>query len=159
MTRIHKEYKFNFNNPLVKAQQVVFSSYPATLASNDDYYVTSQKLAVIETSIVVFNSSLYKLIKPQNLLCWQRVVLANRLADSAPEWAKIFATYNSGTYNNQVCFMYTSCFKKTTQNRVVFLLFTNIVYGFRLEEICSKYKINARYLVDCRTNAWSCCFK
>jgi len=101
MTRIHKDYKFNYNNALVKAKQVVFSSYPGVLASNDDYYVTSEKLAVIETSIVVMNNSLFQIIKPQSLLCWQRVILANRLSSTAPQWASIFSMYNSGTYNNQ----------------------------------------------------------
>ena len=86
---------------MVKANQVIFSSYPAVLASNDDFYVTNKGLAVIETSIVVFNSSLFKIIKPQNLLCWQRVILANRMAETGEQWAKVFSMYNSGTYNNQ----------------------------------------------------------
>jgi len=33
--------------------------------------------------------------------CWLRNVVANKLAGTAHEWAKIFARYNSGTYNNQ----------------------------------------------------------
>ena len=38
-----------------------------------------------------------------SLLCWQRAMLANRLAKTGKEWTDIFAQHNSGTYNNQVC--------------------------------------------------------
>lgn len=101
MTRIFKEYQFNYNNPMHKAKRVVFSSYPANLGSNDDFYLTSQNLAVIETTNGVLNETLFDLIKPSSLLCWQRVVLANFMATTSEEWVKFFATHNSGTYNNQ----------------------------------------------------------
>jgi hypothetical protein len=39
-TRIFKEYNFNFNHPSIKARNIIFSSYPATLASTDDFYIT-----------------------------------------------------------------------------------------------------------------------
>ena len=32
---------------------------------------------------------------------WQRVRVANALADSGEEWVKMLDTLNSGTYNNQ----------------------------------------------------------
>jgi hypothetical protein len=101
MTRIYKEYNLEYSNPLVKSKSVTFSSYPGNLASNDDFLITSEKLVAIETSNVIFNTKLYDRLTPKSLLCWQRVILANRLADTAPEWAKIFSQYNSGTYNNQ----------------------------------------------------------
>ncbi|KAG2377789.1 hypothetical protein C9374_008874 [Naegleria lovaniensis] len=110
MTRIYKTYTFNFNNRLVASPTVTFSSYPANLASNDDFYVTKSGLVVIETSNNIFNTSLYDLVKPESLLCWQRVILANRLASDAPEWSDIFSEYNSGTYNNQFMVLDTKKF-------------------------------------------------
>eukprot|EP01121_Diplochlamys_sp_Union-15-3_P000252 TRINITY_DN10254_c0_g1_i2.p1 TRINITY_DN10254_c0_g1~~TRINITY_DN10254_c0_g1_i2.p1 ORF type:complete len:540 (-),score=62.92 TRINITY_DN10254_c0_g1_i2:125-1744(-) len=78
-----------------------FSSYPGQLQSADDFYVLSNKLAVIETSISVFNTKLYNLCTPQSLLSWQRTLLANRLAQSGSQWSSIFSKFNSGTYNNE----------------------------------------------------------
>jgi hypothetical protein len=102
MTRIFKEYNFNFNNKAVKARNVMFSSYPATLASMDVFYVTSQNLAIIETTNSVFEKSLYDKVTPNGLLCWQRAMVANRLSSSVKEWVNNFSQYNAGTYNNQL---------------------------------------------------------
>jgi len=35
------------------------------------------------------------------VLYWIRVIVANRMAESGPQWAEVFSRYNSGTYNNQ----------------------------------------------------------
>jgi len=39
MLRIFKRYEFNYNNPLLKAKKVAFSSYPGMLSSLDDFYM------------------------------------------------------------------------------------------------------------------------
>jgi len=101
MTRIWKKYDFKFKNPLTKSSSISFSSYPAVVASNDDFYITSQKMVVIETTNVLIEKKLYDIVKPQALLCWQRAMLANRISTSSPEWASTFSKHNSGTYNNQ----------------------------------------------------------
>ena len=101
LSRVFKEYNFDFNNKLVKAKSIMFSSYPAVLASIDDYYITSVDMAVIETTNPMFNSQLYEKLTPKSLLCWQRAMLANRIADNSKEWTEVFAKENSGTYNNQ----------------------------------------------------------
>ena len=101
MTRIFKEYNFNFNDKSVKTHNVMFSSYPGSLVSNDDFYFTSKGLVVIETTNSNFNTSSYDLITEESLLCWQRVQISNRMSESAKEWTEIFSKYNSGTYNNQ----------------------------------------------------------
>ena len=101
MTRIFKEYNFNFNDRSINAHNVMFSSYPGCIVSNDDFYVTSKGLIVIETSNENYNVSSYDLIKEESLLCWQRVQLSNRMARNAKEWTDIFSQFNSGTYNNQ----------------------------------------------------------
>ena len=40
-------------------------------------------------------------VKPQSLLDWVRVNLANRLARTGEEWTSVYKQHNSGTYNNQ----------------------------------------------------------
>lgn len=101
MSRIFKEYKTIFTNIPVKAQTVMFSSYPGTLGSIDDFYVTSAKLGVMETTNPIFNTKLYDLIVPQSLCYWHRVQVANRMTNNGEEWTNIFSKHNSGTYNNQ----------------------------------------------------------
>ena len=101
MTRIFKEYNLNFNSPSVKTHNVMFTSYPGSLVSNDDFYYTSKGLIIIETTIENYNTSSYKYITEDSLLCWQRVQIANRMSTTSKEWAENFVKYNSGTYNNQ----------------------------------------------------------
>jgi len=77
------------------------SSYPGQIASADDFYQLNSQLVVMETSDNIFINSLYDVVVPETLLSWQRTTLANRIAHDGPTWNKIFAEYNSGTYNNQ----------------------------------------------------------
>lgn len=100
MNRIFKEYNINLNHPLIKSKNVLFSSYPATLNSLDDFYITNQELIVIETTNIFFNNTLYKYINPNSLLCWQRVIIANFLSETSLEWTQHFSKYSSGTYND-----------------------------------------------------------
>ncbi len=71
------------------------------LESKDDFYQLDSGLVVIETSLSVFNQSLYKSLTPQSVPCWVRSIVANRMAKSADQWAEIFSLFNSGTHNNQ----------------------------------------------------------
>jgi len=104
MLNIYKHYNFNLNkteSPEVRSGLVSFSSYPAFLSSEDDFYITGSQLVVLETTNEVFNLSLYSVVKPQTVMSWIRVIVANRMANSGSEWTEIFARFNSGTYNNQ----------------------------------------------------------
>jgi len=104
MNRVLKLYKFAYNKEEVPGHTVSFSGYPAALASADDYTLSSSGLLSIETTISIFNETLYtdKYIKPVGQLhCWVRSIIANQLAKTAEQWVRIFARYNSGTYNNQ----------------------------------------------------------
>lgn len=101
MIRIFKEYRYEFSKIPIKSKAIAFSSHPGTLTSNDDYFLTSSNLAVMETTNPVFNTDLYDLIKPQSLLYWHRMQVANLLSDNGEEWVRIFSEFNSGTYNNQ----------------------------------------------------------
>ena len=100
MLRVYKHYRLNFKNAPVK--QVSFSSYPGTPVSIDDFYVTDGGLAITETTLNVFNYSIYDgNVLPQSLLYWVRVSVANRMSTTARGWVELFGDYNSGTYNNQ----------------------------------------------------------
>lgn len=86
----------------IPSRRVVFSSYPGTLYSGDDFYLCSYGLAVMETTIGTYNMSSLALINPGTVMEWQRNMVANRLAQGGSAWASLFAAHNSGTYNNQV---------------------------------------------------------
>lgn len=99
MLRLWKVYAFPFSTAV--ATTVSFSGYPGKIAGIDDFYVTSERLTVIETTNGVYNTSLFDAVTPQTVPYWARVTVANRNAASAPAWHQIFYRYNSGTYNNQ----------------------------------------------------------
>jgi hypothetical protein len=100
--RIFKTLELNLRNPLVKSRIMQFSSYPATLSSNDDFLqMPDTQIVVLETTNGIYNTSLYDLVTPNALLAWHRVQIASRTATSGPEWQAAFERHNSGTYNNQ----------------------------------------------------------
>lgn len=99
MLRIYKAYTFRFSTS--KAETLMFSGYPASLSSIDDFVMTSQKLVIIETTNGIFNTSLYDYVQPQSVPYWIRVLVASRHATSTKEWHDLFYLHNSGTYNCQ----------------------------------------------------------
>lgn len=102
MLRIYKVYDLDF-----LGARVSFSSYPAVITSIDDFYITSNKLGVTETTNGIYTQSLFNKIVPQALLSWNRAMVANTGAKSCEIWMKTFGKYNSGTYNNQwICVDY-----------------------------------------------------
>ncbi|CAF0742378.1 unnamed protein product [Adineta steineri] len=87
---------------IIPGADIIFSSYPGTLHSVDDFYMTRPgKLTIIETTIVNYNNNLLHNIIPISVPEWIRVVTANRLANSGQEWIDKFFIFNDGTYNNQ----------------------------------------------------------
>ncbi|KAM9972578.1 hypothetical protein ACTFIR_011945 [Dictyostelium discoideum] len=102
MLRIFKSYNFKFSSITnIKSKLTLFSGYPATIASLDDFYLLDTKLVVLETTNGLNNNDLYYLIKPESVLTWMRVIIANRLANGGQSWCETFERENSGTYNNQ----------------------------------------------------------
>ncbi|XP_050409470.2 putative phospholipase B-like 2 [Patella vulgata] len=86
----------------VPGRVLTFSSYPGALTSGDDYYLLSSGMVSMETTIGNSNSDLWRFVQPTvSVLEGVRSVVANRIAKSGMEWASTFATYNSGTYNNE----------------------------------------------------------
>lgn len=99
--RIFKHYHFSLSNPRVASNTMSFSSYPGVLVSIDDYYLMpGSGLGMVQTSLVIVNASLYDLIKPESLLAWYRVRVANHLAHSGQEWYDLLRIAASGTYCN-----------------------------------------------------------
>ena len=107
MVRVYKHFSFAWNSPSL-TRHASFSSYPAELSSDDDFYLLSggkgrgPKLAVLQTTNAVFNNSLYAQLRPQSVLSWQRARIANLIARSGEEWGEVIKQHNSGTGNNQV---------------------------------------------------------
>ena len=87
---------------MVPGHTVTMSSYPATIASIDDFLTVSSGLVTTETTLYLYNDSLYHLLDPASqLLEPVRVMAANRLGRTGEEWTEVLARYNGGTYNNQ----------------------------------------------------------
>ncbi|XP_054159362.1 putative phospholipase B-like 2 [Oppia nitens] len=100
MLRIVKNYNLNYRN--ISGTAVSFSGYPGVIYSVDDYYLINSGLTVLETTIGNFNDTLWSHVVADKIVFeFIRNLVANRMARSGQEWAKIFSKYNSGTYNNQ----------------------------------------------------------
>lgn len=99
--RIYKHYHFRLSNPHISATNFSFSSYPGILESLDDFYILGSGLLISETTNLVFNKTLYSFVKPESLLAWQRVRVANFMAADGKTWGNLLDTHNSGTFNNQ----------------------------------------------------------
>jgi hypothetical protein len=101
MLRIYKHYEFDLQQLRPAAQKVSFSSYPGEVFSDDDFYVLSSKMVLLQTTNKIFNDDLFKHLRTDSVLSWQRVRAANWLGSSGKEWVDVFKRENSGTYNNQ----------------------------------------------------------
>lgn len=68
------------------------------MVSLDDFYILGSGLVMLQTTNSVFNQTLIKQVVPESLLAWQRVRIANMMADGGKTWAETFSKCNSGTY-------------------------------------------------------------
>ena len=104
MNRIMKEYDFEFYDYGISPKKILFSSYPGLTHSLDDFWLLSNNLCVIETTMHCWNQTHFEKCRPESILTWIRVQIANYLSTkegSGIEWTKNFVKENSGTYNNQ----------------------------------------------------------
>jgi len=99
MMRIFKHYVFNYKHASTKATGVSFSSYPGMISSTDDYYVTSARLLITETTVNLMKDEVLSRMHPSSLASWIRSMVASRIAEDAPGWARAYSRENSGTYN------------------------------------------------------------
>ena len=108
MNRVYKTYDFPWTlggtpgSAPAPGRAISFSSYPGVLYSWDDFYTAlPSQLAVLETTIINNNATLWALVTPTaGVSDWARNMVANRLADDGASWAAYFGRENSGTYNN-----------------------------------------------------------
>lgn len=96
MLRIWKHYDFQFRDLNPVAQRLSFSSYPGEVFSDDDFFMMSSGLAVMQTTNKIFNDGLFDSLTHKSVPSWLRVRSANFLADSGSDWVKILAWENSG---------------------------------------------------------------
>jgi hypothetical protein len=101
MLRIYKHYSFNLTELQPAAQRLSFSSYPGEVFSDDDFFILSSKMVILQTTNKIFNDELFEKLTPRSVLSWQRIRAANWLATSGEEWSSLLEMENSGTYNNQ----------------------------------------------------------
>uniref|UniRef100_A0A7S2S049 Phospholipase B-like n=1 Tax=Mucochytrium quahogii TaxID=96639 RepID=A0A7S2S049_9STRA len=99
--RIFKHYHFDYNDNSTAARKISFSSYPGFLESLDDFYMLGSGLAWTQTTNPVIDHSVYKHVKPESLLAWQRVRVASAMAHTGKEWYQALKREYSGTYENQ----------------------------------------------------------
>lgn len=95
MLRQYKTYQ-------VEHRLVTMSSYPGVIHSLDDWYMTHEGLAVMETTNAVYDISRFsEYVSPKTVSEFLRVMIANFLATDGHSWITHFSRWNSGTYNNQ----------------------------------------------------------
>lgn len=108
---LHGELKeYHFPIPQFKANRVMFSTRVGKLFSYDDFYIADSGLLVLETTMSIFNMSLYDLVVPESLLTWLRAVRSMWMTDNGPDWTTEFIKHNSGTLNNQYLILDTKKF-------------------------------------------------
>lgn len=122
--RIYKHWDFRIDDPQTSSGRASFSSYPGFLMSLDDFYILGSGLVMLQTTNSVFNTSLLKQVVPESLYAWQRVRIANMMADSGKSWAQIFEKENSGTYNNQYMVLDTNKIKlkRTLEDGTLYII-------------------------------------
>jgi len=105
--RFLKKYQLNYHvlpssKELVPGHTATMSSYAGTILSLDDFMTLSSGLVTTETSLFVYDSSLFDATDPSSQVFEPvRVMVANRLARNGKEFTDLVSKYNSGTYNNQ----------------------------------------------------------
>ncbi len=92
-----KYYDFRFPGSATPPRKNAFSSTPGFLSSVDDYYLLDSGLSVMETTNGVFPKAVEDEVRPDTVMSWLRVMVANNLATSGQEWTSLFGTANSGT--------------------------------------------------------------
>ncbi|KAL3088134.1 hypothetical protein niasHS_009420 [Heterodera schachtii] len=116
LIRVLKVYKFGYDRTQYPGHTTTVSSYPGLLYSGDDFALLSSGLAVLETTMKIFNRTLLEQIKATGVIHgWVRAIVANRMARTAREWCHIFKRFNSGTYSNQWLIVDYNKFKPYTQ--------------------------------------------
>jgi len=105
--RLLKRYSLHYHTlsggeEEVPGHTLTMSSFAGTILSTDDFLTVNTGLVTTETTLYIYNTSLFGLCDPASQLFESvRVMTANRLATTGEEWTEIMARNNGGTYNNQ----------------------------------------------------------
>ena len=130
MNRMLKDYEV-VSGAKRAATRWTFSSNAGLLLSMDDFWEMNSGLVVIETTLNTWNTTLYDLYcKPESVLSWIRVNVANLLANNGKQWADTFVNFNSYTYNNQYFIVDTKLFNAGQKPKKGFLTATEQVPGY-----------------------------
>ena len=105
-----KEYHFPIKE--FNATRLIFSTRVGKLFSYDDFYMADTGLLVLETTMNIYNESLYDIVVPQKLFTWIRALRAMWVATNGSEWTETFIEHNSGTLNNQYIILDTNKFER-----------------------------------------------
>ena len=62
--RIYKHYHFDVSEETISSKSISFSSYAGYLESLDDFYIMSNGLVMLQTTINCLNQTLYSQVKP-----------------------------------------------------------------------------------------------
>ncbi|EDS88606.1 hypothetical protein EHI_052510, partial [Entamoeba histolytica HM-1:IMSS] len=98
MNRIMKDYHMKYFDKAIGEKSIKFSSYPGVTHSLDDFWLLSNGLSVIETTMHCWNQDQFEKCTPESVLTWIRVQVANWLSSkegSGVQWAKNFIRENS----------------------------------------------------------------
>lgn len=125
MNRLQKVINLHLNLQDTQNQSIIFSSYPGTFFSIDDFYIIhnvrksdngTTNFALLETTYNNFNDSLYNLMTPQSVLTWMRCQLANYNLAYSDNWTVFFKRELSLTYNNNYLLLDYQKFEDTKNN-------------------------------------------
>uniref|UniRef100_A0A8C5V403 Phospholipase B-like n=1 Tax=Microcebus murinus TaxID=30608 RepID=A0A8C5V403_MICMU len=146
MLRVIKKYWFQFregprdDDPLVPGNKVVFSSYPGTIFSCDDFYILGSGLVALETTIGNKNPLLWKYVQPGGrVLEWVRNLVANRLALDGDSWADVFKRFNSGTGMVVVADKTSELYEKTYWASYNIPSFESVFNASGLQDLVARY--------------------
>jgi len=108
MLRIFKHFRFGVAHnatAITSASQPAIeysmASYPGTLTSGDDFFISRRGFVMMSSSLPLLRRSLYQHIKPsESVLTWMRCVIAARM-ESTQSALHALSLFNSGTDSRQ----------------------------------------------------------
>lgn len=102
---------------------VSLSSFAGIVSSDDDFFITSNKLGILETTLNIFNEALYDELTPKGLPSWLRTMTSVTLSKTSEDFVDNIQKELTGTYNDQYCVVNYNKFKegKKLENNTVMI--------------------------------------
>jgi hypothetical protein len=127
------------------------------IGSKDDFYILDNGMIVMETSILIFNNSLYELIEYNTVPYFIRATVSHWMSSNNEEWINTFIKHNSGTHVAQWVLIDGN--KQKYDNNTVNLL-DIIMDDYESFDITQKFKEQgywASYNVPYSQRIWKTC--